>query len=323
MDGIRRHSRWQFRTPLTTFHPCEALSSDAGQSAVASHRLRAWPGHPEALRSEHGKRTAQHPVDLHRPATLRHHPLPGQPAHPHAGRRPAVRRGGCVQPGVLPEPGVSAEPRQLSDRSVPQHGARQSQWQRPFPRQRAGAADHAAPRRPRLRLRAGRQAAHRLVLDRGGAARGRRLPGVRLQPVGHAVRRARQRVHRLAEPHRPPGRGDRHRRDGRRAQSRRPLPPRHTARTASDRLVRRPRHRVHRATAQRAVADEREHLRPARAVRRSPLLSAALPGQGPAARNLRRAATPIRRNGCAARSSSSTRGRRETSSGARRHPTTA
>ena len=31
--------------------------------------------------------------------------------------------------------------------------------------------------------------AHRLLLDRRGAARGRRLPGVRLQPVGAAVRR--------------------------------------------------------------------------------------------------------------------------------------
>ena len=39
MDGIRRHSRWQSRTILKTFHRCEALSSDAGQSAVASHRL--------------------------------------------------------------------------------------------------------------------------------------------------------------------------------------------------------------------------------------------------------------------------------------------
>ena len=230
---------------------------------------------------------------------------------------------GCVQPGVLPEPGVSTEPRQLSDRSVPQHNSRQSQCQRPVPGQRVGAADHAAPGRPRLRLRAGRQAAHRLVLDGGGAARGRRLPGVRLQPVGHAVRRPRQRVHRLAEPHRPPGRGDRHRRDGRRAQSRRPLPPRHTARTASDRLVCGPRHRVHRAGARRPVADERQHLRPARAVRRSPLLSTPLPGQGPAGRHLRRPRRPDPRNGCAERISSNTPGRRETSSGARRRPTTA
>ena len=226
-------------------------------------------------------------------------------------------------PSVLPEPGVPAEPCQLSDRPVSQHHSRQSQRQRLLPRQRARAADHAPPRRPRLRLRAGRQAAHRLVLDRGGTARGRRLPGVRLQPVGHAVRRPRQRLHRMAEPHRPPRRGDRHQRDRRRAQQRRPLPPRHPARAAPDRLVRRPRHRVHGAGAQRPVADERQHLRPARAVRRSPLLSAALPGQGPAARNLRRTRRRHAGTGCAARSSSNTRRRRATSSGARRRPTTA
>ena len=61
-----------------------------------------------------------------------------------------------------------------------------------------------------------------------------------------------------------------------------------TARAASDRLVCRPRHRVHRAAARRPVADEREHLRPPWAVRRSPLLSAPLPGQGAAGGDLRR-----------------------------------
>ena len=283
-----------------------------------------------ALRSAHGKQAArhrqqasQHPVDLHRPAALRHRPLPEQPAHPHAGRRPAVRRGGSVQPDLLPEPGVPAKPRQFPHRPVPQYRSRQSQRQCLLPRQRAGAADHAAPGRPRLRLRTGRQAAHRLRLDRGGAARGRRLPGVRLQPIGAAVRRPRQRLHRLADPHRPPGRGDRHQRDRPRPQQRRPLLPRHTARAAPDRLVRRPRHRVHRAVAQRPVADEREHLRPARAVRRPPLLSTSLPGQGAAGGHLRRRRRPD--PGTAARRvfSAVLRRPRERSSACRRRPTTA
>ena len=289
----------------------------------------AWFRTPEPLRSAHGehgghgRRAAQHPVDLHRPAALGHHPLPEQSAHPHPGGRPAVRRGGGVQPGLLPEPGVPAEPSQLPHRPVPQHHPRQPQRQRLLPRQRARAADHAPPRRPRLRLRARRQAAHRLLLDRGGAARGRRLPGVRLQLVGAAVRRPRQRLHRLADPDRPPGRGYRHQRDRPRAQQRRPLPPRHPARAAPDRLVRRPRHRVHRAGSQRPVAHEREHLRPARPVRRAPLLPSSATWTRTCRPQSTATATPAPRNGCAAPSSSSTRGRPATSSGARRRPTSA
>ena len=219
-------------------------------------------------------RTPQHPLDLHRSAALRHHRLPEQPAYRYTGPRPALRRGRCLQPGLLPEPGVPAEPRQLSERSLPQYGAREPQRQQLLPDQRAGAADHPPSRRRRLRLRPGRQAAPGLGLDRGRGAPRRRLPGVPLQRVRHSVRGPRQRLQRLAAGDRPPGRGARYQRGRRCPQPRRPLPSGRSRGTAPDHLVCRPRHRLHARTPGGTVADERQHLRSARPVRRSSLLPA-------------------------------------------------
>ena len=233
--------------------------------------------------------TAQRSLDLHRPAALRHHRLPRQSPRRHAGARPAVRRRRGLQPHLLPEPGVPAEPRQLPDRPLPQHRAREPQRQRLFPRQRTGAADHPPAGRRRLRLRSGRQAAPRLGLARGRSAHRRRLPGVPLQRVGHPVHRPRQRLQRLAATDRPAGRSAGHQRRGRGAQPRRPLPPGRARGAASDQLVRRPRHRLHARGARRPLADEREHLRSARPVRRAALLPPPLRGAGAAAGDLRRA----------------------------------
>ena len=75
---------------------------------------RTWHSHPEALRSVHGKRTAQHreraaqrPVDLRRPTAIRHHPRPEQSAHPPVVDRlcaegVAFSRAYCQSPVCLP-----------------------------------------------------------------------------------------------------------------------------------------------------------------------------------------------------------------------------
>ena len=199
----------------------------------------------------------QRTVDLHRPAAMGHDCRARQFPHQYAQHRPPGGGGHRLHQRVLPEPDLHSESRQLPDRLLPEHRARLQQRQRALGRGGAAGDETAGGRR--LLLRAGGEAAPgRSRRPHRAAPAGRRLHGVPLEP-----RSARQ----VARGARLPRLGGGARQTPWPHLRRARLPP---AGTAPDHLLRRPGDRVPGARLAPALADERQHLRPARAVRPAP-----------------------------------------------------
>ena len=238
----------------------------------------------DCIRFSQASQASQRTVDLHRSAALGHHRRARQPPHQHAQHRPPGGARHRLHQRLLPEPDLYAEPRQLPDRLLPEHRARLQQRQRVLGGGRAAGDETAGGRR--LLLRAG----------------GETAPGGYRRP--HRAASARRRLHRVPlEPRsaRPMAQGARLPRLGGGARQtsgphlrRARLPP---GGTAPDHLLRRPGGRVHGVRLAPALADERQHIRPALPVRSAAGLPGAVRPGLAAAPRLPPRATSLRRRG--------------------------